>query len=222
MRYPSFSPRVVFPKRTRPRPRAGSPAVRRRERARVSPLALPSTPVAARARARVCASPDARPPSRNVCPAVPSGVPSGVGWRGLSPTTPSPALRPWTRTPSSTRSVRRARRGRRRGRGARGAGARGGGARLAVRLRGRGGSALAASPFARVRGSRSRASWSNAGVYIDVSKTRPLGCPPRMRSPYPPRFERELRELRRFLAGTGGGGWRDSRAAVVVARRRRV
>ena len=61
--------------------------------------------------------------------------------------------------------------------------------------------ALAASPFARVRCEYGYIQ-SNAGVYIDVSKTRPPGVPKNVLAISTENFARELRELRRFLAGT--------------------
>ena len=61
--------------------------------------------------------------------------------------------------------------------------------------------ALASSPFARVRCEYGYIQ-SNAGVYIDVSKTRPPGVPKNALSISTENFARELRELRRFLAGT--------------------
>lgn len=61
--------------------------------------------------------------------------------------------------------------------------------------------ALAASPFARVRCEYGYIQ-SNAGVYIDVSKTRPPGVPKNALAISTENFARELRELRKFLAGT--------------------
>ena len=61
--------------------------------------------------------------------------------------------------------------------------------------------ALAASPFARVRCEYGYIQ-SNAGVYIDVSKTRPPGVPKNVLAISTENFARELKELRKFFAGT--------------------
>jgi ubiquinol oxidase len=61
--------------------------------------------------------------------------------------------------------------------------------------------ALAASPFARVRCEYGYIQ-SNAGVYIDVSKTRPPGVPKNVLAISTENFARELKELRKFVAGT--------------------
>ena len=61
--------------------------------------------------------------------------------------------------------------------------------------------ALSSSPFAHVRCEYGYIQ-SNAGVYIDVSKTRPPGVPKNVLAISTENFARELRELRRFLAGT--------------------